>query len=87
MDLAAVLRVLRRADGEVAAVYRTGSRVYGTASATSDEDFVAVLARRRGLVNVRYVEHNGGSRRRGGMGPSVAMPPNHRPDPSDHGIA
>jgi hypothetical protein len=45
MDLAAVLRVLRRADGEVAAVYRTGSRVYGTASATSDEDFVAVLAR------------------------------------------
>jgi hypothetical protein len=46
MDRAAVLRVLGRSDGEVAAVYRTGSRVYGTASPTSDEDFVAVLARR-----------------------------------------
>lgn len=46
VDLAGVLRVLRRSEGEVAAVYRTGSRVYGTAAPDSDEDFVAVLARR-----------------------------------------
>jgi hypothetical protein len=46
MDRADVLRVLRRQDGEVAAIFRSGSRVYGTASPTSDEDFVAVLARR-----------------------------------------
>ncbi len=46
MDLTSVLRVLGRPDAEVAAVFRTGSRVYGTASAASDEDFVAVLARR-----------------------------------------
>ncbi len=46
VDYAGVLAVLRRTDGEVAAVFRTGSRVYGTASETSDEDFVAVLARR-----------------------------------------
>jgi hypothetical protein len=46
MDYTAVLRVLGRSDGEVAAVFRTGSRVYGTASPGSDEDFVAVLARR-----------------------------------------
>ena len=46
MDRADVLRVLRRTDGEVAAIFRSGSRVYGTASPTSDEDFVAVLARR-----------------------------------------
>jgi hypothetical protein len=46
VDYAAVLRVLGRGDGEVAAVFRTGSRVYGTASPASDEDFVAVLARR-----------------------------------------
>ena len=46
MDRADVLRVLGRSDGEVAALFRTGSRVYGTASPASDEDFVAVLARR-----------------------------------------
>ncbi|WP_437965807.1 hypothetical protein WMF04_40220 [Sorangium sp. So ce260] len=46
MSLSTVLRVLGRADGEVHSIFRTGSRVYGTATATSDEDFVAVLARR-----------------------------------------
>ncbi|WP_438024081.1 hypothetical protein [Sorangium sp. So ce233] len=46
MSLSTVLRVLGRTDGEVHSVFRTGSRVYGTAIATSDEDFVAVLARR-----------------------------------------
>lgn len=46
MSLSTVLRVLGRKDGEVHSVFRAGSRVYGTASATSDEDFVAVLARR-----------------------------------------
>jgi hypothetical protein len=44
MDYAAVLRVLGRNDSEIAALFRTGSRVYGTASPSSDEDFVAVLA-------------------------------------------
>ena len=46
MDRADVLRVLRRRDDEVTAIFRSGSRVYETASPTSDEDFVAVLARR-----------------------------------------
>ncbi|WP_437333386.1 hypothetical protein [Sorangium sp. So ce394] len=46
MSLSTVLRVLRRNDGEVHSVFRAGSRVYGTATAASDEDFVAVLARR-----------------------------------------
>jgi len=46
MDFAAILRLLGRSEGEVAALFRTGSRVYGTASPASDEDFVAVLARR-----------------------------------------
>jgi hypothetical protein len=41
-----VLRILRRADGEVFALFRAGSRVYGTASPDSDHDFVAVLAKR-----------------------------------------
>lgn len=45
MDSADVLRILRRPEGEVAAIFRSGSRVYGTATPTSDEDFVAVLAR------------------------------------------
>ncbi|WP_437731899.1 hypothetical protein [Sorangium sp. So ce1335] len=46
MSLSTVLRVIGRTDGEVHSVFRTGSRVYGTATAASDEDFVAVLARR-----------------------------------------
>jgi hypothetical protein len=46
VDRAEVLRVLGKGDGEIAAIFRTGSRVYGTASPTSDEDFVAVLARK-----------------------------------------
>lgn len=46
MALSTVLRVLGRADAEVHSVFRIGSRVYGTATPTSDEDFVAVLARR-----------------------------------------
>jgi hypothetical protein len=46
VDRAEVLRVLGKGDGAVAAIFRTGSRVYGTASPTSDEDFVAVLARK-----------------------------------------
>jgi hypothetical protein len=54
MDRAAVLRVLGRADGEVAALFRTGSRVYGTASPASDEDFVAVLARRDARQDIAF---------------------------------
>jgi hypothetical protein len=45
MEYGELLRVMGRADRELAAVFRAGSRVYGTASPTSDEDFVAVLAR------------------------------------------
>ncbi len=44
MYLDDVLRVLGRSNDEVAAVFRTGSRVYGTASEASDHDFVAILA-------------------------------------------
>lgn len=39
-----LLRLLGRPAAEAHALFRCGSRVYGTA--TSDEDFVAVLARR-----------------------------------------
>ncbi|AUX46676.1 hypothetical protein SOCE26_081830 [Sorangium cellulosum] len=46
MSLSTVLRVLGHTDGEVHSVFRAGSRVYGTATAASDEDFVAILARR-----------------------------------------
>jgi hypothetical protein len=56
VDLAGVLRVLGKGDGEVAAVFRMGSRVYGTASPTSDEDFVAVLARRDARQDLAFAE-------------------------------
>jgi hypothetical protein len=46
MNYAHVLQVLRRSDAEVHSLFRSGSRVYGTARPDSDEDFVAVLARR-----------------------------------------
>lgn len=46
MDTTGLLRLLGRPASEVLALFRCGSRVYGTATATSDEDFVAVLARR-----------------------------------------
>jgi hypothetical protein len=46
MDTTALLHLLGRPAAEVHALFRCGSRVYGTATATSDEDFVAVLARR-----------------------------------------
>lgn len=46
MDTTGILRLLGRPAAEVHALFRCGSRVYGTATATSDEDFVAVLARR-----------------------------------------
>jgi hypothetical protein len=46
MDYAGILRILGREGGEIHSVYRAGSRVYGTATEASDEDFVVVLARR-----------------------------------------
>jgi hypothetical protein len=46
MDTTGLLRLLGRPASEVHALFRCGSRVYGTATATSDEDFVAILARR-----------------------------------------
>jgi hypothetical protein len=46
MDYAQILQVLRRSDPDVHSLFRSGSRVYGTARLDSDEDFVAVLARR-----------------------------------------
>jgi predicted nucleotidyltransferase len=46
MDTTGLLRILGRPAAEAHALFRCGSRVYGTATATSDEDFVAVLARR-----------------------------------------
>ncbi len=46
MDTTDLLRILGRSPAEVHAIFRCGSRVYGTATAASDEDFVAVLARR-----------------------------------------
>lgn len=42
-DYAALLRLLGRPDADVHSAYRTGSRVYGTAHADSDEDFLVVL--------------------------------------------
>lgn len=46
MDTTGLLRLLGRPASDVHTLFRCGSRVYGTATATSDEDFVAVLARR-----------------------------------------
>jgi hypothetical protein len=46
MDITGLLKILGRSAAEAHAVFRCGSRVYGTATAASDEDFVAVLARR-----------------------------------------
>ena len=46
MDITGLLKILGRSPAEAHAVFRCGSRVYGTATAASDEDFVAVLARR-----------------------------------------
>jgi hypothetical protein len=63
MDTTGLLRLLGRPASEVHALFRCGSRVYGTATATSDEDFVAVLVRRdarRDLLfgdNVNVVIH------------------------------
>lgn len=48
MDYAALLRIWGRADSEVFALFRTGSRVYGTAHPHSDEDFIAVLTNEKG---------------------------------------
>ena len=44
MDYADVLRHLRRSDAEIHSACRCGSRVYGTAGPSSDEDFFVVLA-------------------------------------------
>jgi hypothetical protein len=52
-DYSSILRTLRLPDEAVHGLYRSGSRVYGTARVDSDEDFVAVLAQpnaRRDLV-------------------------------------
>ncbi len=63
MDTTDLLRILGRSSAEVHAIFRCGSRVYGTATAASDEDFVTVLARRdakQDLVfrdNVNVVVH------------------------------
>jgi hypothetical protein len=43
MDYAALLKLWGCADAALFALFRTGSRVYGTATERSDEDFVAVL--------------------------------------------
>ena len=97
MDRTALLRILGRKDAEVHAIFRCGSRVYGTAHASSDEDFVAVLARRdarqdlvfRDRVNV--ITHGLDSFREAIAGQSVFaleclfLPTEHRikdPDPA-----
>src|SRR4051794_16449930 len=77
MDKTGLLRLLGRPAAEVHALFRCGSRVYGTATATSDEDFVAVLARRdarQDLVfgdNVNIVVHGLDSFRDAVAGQSV----------------
>lgn len=77
MDTTGLLRILGRSAAEVHALVRCGSRVYGTATATSDEDFVAVLARRdakQDLVfgsNVNVVVHGLDSFREAIAGQSV----------------
>ena len=90
MDTTDLLRLLGRSAAEVHALFRCGSRVYGTATATSDEDFVAVLARRdakQDLVfgdNVNVVVHGLDSFREAIAGQSVFaleclfLPPEHR---------
>src|SRR5512132_4365138 len=63
MDTTGLLQILGRSPAEAHAIFRCGSRVYGTATAASDEDFVVVLARRdakQDLVfrdNVNVVVH------------------------------
>ena len=77
MDTTGLLRILGRSPAEVHAISRCGSRVYGTATAASDEDFVAVLARRdakQDLVfrdNVNIVVHGLDSFREAIAGQSV----------------
>src|SRR5688572_5514767 len=48
MNYAALLKIWGRADSEVFALFRTGSRVYGTSHERSDEDFVAILSAEQG---------------------------------------
>lgn len=43
MDYPGILRILGRSDAEVHSALRSGSRVYGTATPTSDEDFVVIF--------------------------------------------
>jgi hypothetical protein len=90
MDTTGLLRILGRPAAEVHALFRCGSRVYGTATAASDEDFVAVLTRRdarQDLVfgdNVNVVVHGLDSFRDAVAGQSVFaleclfLPPEHR---------
>ena len=56
MDLAGLLKLLRAPAPEVSAVFRVGSRVYGTASPASDEDFVAVLSRAGARQDLLFAE-------------------------------
>lgn len=51
-----VLRVLRLEDSAIHAMFRCGSRVYGTASPASDHDFVAVLARADGPRDLVFAD-------------------------------
>lgn len=90
MDTTGLLRILGRSPAEVHAIFRCGSRVYGTATAASDEDFVAVLARRdakQDLVfrdSVNVVVHGLDSFHEAIAGQSVFaleclfLPPEHR---------
>jgi hypothetical protein len=67
MDYADVLRHLRRADAEIHSASRCGSRVYGTAGPSSDEDFIVVLVdehARQDLLfrgGANFVVHGAGS--------------------------
>jgi hypothetical protein len=56
MGYPGVLRVLRLDDSAIHAMFRCGSRVYGTASPTSDHDFVAVLARADGARDLVFAD-------------------------------
>jgi hypothetical protein len=46
MNFGEILRHLGRSDAEIHSVFRCGSRVYGSAGPTSDEDFVVILAQK-----------------------------------------
>jgi predicted nucleotidyltransferase len=54
MSYQRMLQVLKRPDSAVFAAFRVGSRVYGTASEGSDEDFVAVLGDRKAKQDLAF---------------------------------